>query len=75
MILCEWKDFSTDTETYTQQMFEEVVGDEFDAMMIEEGKEIPSYIWTVNYVCSIKPNSKMYSDISITKIRRNPVCE
>ncbi|RXJ00317.1 hypothetical protein DS745_12355 [Anaerobacillus alkaliphilus] len=75
MILCEWKDFSTDTETYSQQMFEELVGDEFDAMMFEDGKEIPSYIWTVNYVCIIKENSKMYKDISITKIQRNPVCE
>lgn len=75
MILCQWKDFSTDTETYSQQMFEEIVEDEFDAMLFEDGKEIPSYIWTVNYVCIIKMNSKMYKDISITKIQRNPVCE
>lgn len=75
MILCQWKDFSTDTENYSQQMFEELVGDEFDAMMFEEGKEIPSYIWTVNYVCIIKENSRAYKDISITKIQRNPVCE
>lgn len=75
MILCQWKDFSTDTEHYSQQMFEELVGDEFEAMMFEDGKEIPSYIWTVNYVCIIKENAKMYKDISITKIHRNPVCE
>lgn len=75
MILCGWKDFSTDTERYTQQIFEELVGDEFDAMMFEDDKETPSYIWTVNYVCIIKENSKIYKDISITKIYRNPVCE
>ncbi len=75
MILCEWKDFSTDTETYTLEIFEELVGDEFEAMMIEDGQTIPSYIWTANFVCLLKKNSRMYNDISITKIFRNPVCE
>ncbi|MFC4319922.1 hypothetical protein [Litchfieldia salsa] len=75
MILCEWKDFSTDTETYTLENFEEIVGDEFEAMMIEDGKTIPSYIWTTNFVCLLKQNTRMYNDISITKILRNPVCE
>ncbi|WP_216830831.1 hypothetical protein [Alkalihalobacterium elongatum] len=75
MILCQWKDFSTDTETYSLEMFEALVGDEFEAMMFEEGKEIPTYIWTVNFVCIINENSKLYNDISITKIQRNPVCE
>ena len=75
MILCEWRDFSTDTDTYTKEYFEELVGDEFEAMMVEEGKQIPSYIWTLNYVCLLKVNSKVYHDISITKIFRNPVCE
>jgi len=75
MILCEWRDFSTDTDTYTKEHFEELVGDEFEAMMVEEGKQIPSYIWTSNFVCLLKTNSKVYNDISITKIFRNPVCE
>jgi hypothetical protein len=75
MILCEWKDFSTDTETYTLENFEELVGDEFEAMMIEDGQTIPSYIWTTNFVCLLKQNTRMYNDISITKILRNPVCE
>lgn len=74
MILCDWKDFSTDTELYTQEIFEELVGDEFEAMMIEDG-DIPSYVWTVNFVCILKKNTRMYHDISITKIPRNPVCE
>lgn len=75
MILCEWKDFSTDAEIYSLEVFEELVGDEFEAMLIDEGESIPSYIWTSNFVCIIKQNSRMYNDISITKIQRNPVCE
>ena len=74
-IVCEWRDFSTDTETYTQELFEDLVGDEFDAMMFEsEDHDIPSYIYTVNFVCIIKKNTRMISDISITKIPRNPGC-
>ena len=75
MLLCEWKPFSTDMKQYTQETFEELVGDEFEAMMFEEGAEMPSTIWTTNYVCIIKPNARMINDISITKIQRNPVCE
>ena len=36
MMYCEWKSFSTDTETYTQEIFEETVGDEFEAMMFKD---------------------------------------
>ncbi|KGP70808.1 hypothetical protein [Pontibacillus yanchengensis] len=75
MILCEWRDFSTDTETYTLNVFENNVGDEFEAMMVEDGQEIPSFIWTVNHVVIIKQNARMYKDISFVKIPRNPVCE
>ncbi|WP_335872853.1 hypothetical protein [Bacillus sp. 2205SS5-2] len=75
MILCEWKDFNTDAENYTLESFENTIEDEFEAMMIEEGKDIPSYIWTVNYVVVIKRSARMYNDISFVKIQRNPVCE
>jgi glutamate synthase domain-containing protein 1 len=75
MIVCEWRNFSTDTETYTLETFEEMIGDEFEAMMFEDGQEIPSYIWTTNYVVIVKRNTRMYKDISFTKIPRNPVCE
>jgi len=75
MIHCEWQDFSTDTETYTKEHFEELVGDEFEAMMIEKGKYIPSFIWTTNFVCLLKQNTRVLNDISIIKILRNPVCE
>ncbi|MFC0472441.1 hypothetical protein ACFFHM_18625 [Halalkalibacter kiskunsagensis] len=74
MILCEWRDFTTDTETYTQKNFEELVNDEFEAMMFEGDEEIPAYVWTVNYVCLIKNGTRMIADISVTKIPRNPVC-
>jgi hypothetical protein len=75
MILCEWRDFSTDAATYTLESFEEMIGDSFEAMMFEEGNDIPSYIWTANYVVIIRRNTRMYHDISFTKIPRNPVCE
>ena len=75
MMLCEWKSFSTDSETYTQETFEETVGDEFEAMMFKDNETIPSYIWTVNYVIIVKKYSKVLTDISFEKIPRNPVCE
>ncbi|MBB5324091.1 hypothetical protein HNQ34_001183 [Anoxybacillus tepidamans] len=37
MIVCEWRDFS-----YTLESFEEMIGDEFEAMMFEDGDDIPS---------------------------------
>jgi hypothetical protein len=75
MMICEWKTFSTDTETYTQDVFEELVNDEFEAMMFKGDEPLPSYIWTVNYVIIIKNSSKILSDIAFEKIPRNPVCE
>ncbi|MFK9093508.1 hypothetical protein [Bacillus salipaludis] len=75
MMICEWKTFSTDSETYTQDVFEETVGDEFEAMLFKENEEIPSYIWTVNYVIIVKKYSKVLTDILFEKIPRNPVCE
>ncbi|ADU29067.1 hypothetical protein [Evansella cellulosilytica] len=75
-MLCEWVSFSTDTEMYTQDIFEDLVGDEFEAMMFEdEGHDIPSYIWTTNFVCVIKRSTRLINDISILKIPRNPGCQ
>jgi hypothetical protein len=75
MMICEWKNFSTDSETYSIEAFEAAVGDEFEAMLFKENEEIPSYIWTVNYVIIVKRCSKLFTDISFEKIPRNPVCE
>jgi hypothetical protein len=75
MMICEWKSFSTDSETYTQEAFEETVGDEFEAMMFKDNENIPSYIWTINFVIIVKKYSKVLTDISFEKIPRNPVCE
>ncbi|NKE04215.1 MULTISPECIES: hypothetical protein [Mesobacillus] len=75
MMYCEFKPFSTDTETYTQEMLEEVIGDEFEAMMYKDDTEIPAYIWTVNFVVIVKRSTKFLTDISFEKIPRNPVCE
>ena len=75
MIFCEFKPFSTDTETYTQEVFEEFVGDEFEAMMFKDDESIPAFIWTVNFVIIVKRGSRYITDLSFEKIQRNPVCE
>ncbi|MDQ6597038.1 hypothetical protein E2K98_00465 [Bacillus salipaludis] len=75
MMLCEWETFSTDSETYTLDTFEAVVEDEFEAMMLKKNEQIPSYIWTVNYVIIVKRSSKVTTDIYFEKIPRNPDCE
>lgn len=75
MIYCEFKPFSTDTETYTQEVFEEWAGEEFEAMMFIENDNIPAYIWTVNFVIIVKRGSRYITDLSFEKIPRNPVCE
>ncbi|WP_042355724.1 hypothetical protein [Bacillus rubiinfantis] len=75
MLVCEWNNFSTDAEVYTQEVFEEIIGDEFEAMMFKDDDKIPSYIWTVNFVIIVKRSSKVLTDISFEKIPRNPVCE
>ncbi|MRH43753.1 hypothetical protein GH741_13835 [Aquibacillus halophilus] len=72
MILYEWKNFGTDTDVYTKESFEEEINDVFEAMMIDDAKEIPQYIWTRNYVIIIKPTARMYKDVSFVKIPRNP---
>ncbi|MDZ5474193.1 hypothetical protein SM124_21085 [Bacillus sp. 31A1R] len=75
MMLCEWKNFSSDTELYTLEAFEELIGDEFESMMFKDDENIPAFIWTVNFVIIVKRCSKMYTDISFERIPRNPVCE
>ncbi|WP_071394420.1 hypothetical protein [Bacillus tuaregi] len=75
MMVCKWMNFSTDTETYTQDDFEGLVGDRFEAMVIKESTKLPSYIWTNNFVVIVKNNSSKFSDISFEKIPRNPVRE
>lgn len=72
MILKEWKDFGTDAEFYTKSSFEKQVDDVFEAMCLEEGKDIPNYIWTKQYVVVIKNNTRMINDVSFIKIPRDP---
>lgn len=72
MILHEWKDFSTDSDFYTKESFEEQVGDTFEAMCLDDGKEIPHYIWTKHSVVIIKSNTRMINDVSFVKVPRNP---
>ncbi|TQS75845.1 hypothetical protein DX933_06145 [Ornithinibacillus gellani] len=72
MILTCWKDFGTDSEYYTQMLFEKQLEDRFEALYLEEGKEIPSYIWTERYVIIVKTNTRMINDVSFIKYPRNP---
>ncbi len=74
MILCKWKSFSTDTETYTLESFEESIGDKFEAMMMKENDDIPTVIWTVNYVIIIKKISRITNEVYFERIPRNPAC-
>jgi len=72
MILTRWKDFGTDSEFYTQTLFEQQLEDSFEALYLEEGNEIPSYIWTKRYVVVVKSNTRMINDVSFLKYPRHP---
>lgn len=72
MISTRWKDFGTDSEFYTQTLFEKQLADHFEALYLEEGNEIPSYIWTERYVVVVKSNTRMINDVSFLKYPRNP---
>lgn len=72
MILNEWKEFNTDAESYSQEVFEQHIGDTFEAMCLEEGHDIPNYIWTKHYTVVIKPNTCLIKDISFVKVPRHP---
>lgn len=72
MILNEWKEFSTDAESFTQESFEQQIGDAFEAMCLKENHDIPNFIWTTRYVVIIKPNSRVIRDVTFVKVPRNP---
>lgn len=72
MIMTSWKDFGTDSEFYTQTLFEKKLEDHFEALYLEEGKDIPSYIWTKQYVVVVKNNTRIINDVSFLKFPRNP---
>ncbi|MGL4820296.1 MAG: hypothetical protein ACRC5C_09965 [Bacilli bacterium] len=74
MLLCDWRDFSTESETYTRERFEEIVGDEFEAMMVDE-HGFPKYIWTVNQVIIVTVRKRIVEDVAFDSIPRNPVCQ
>ncbi|WP_058305836.1 hypothetical protein [Gracilibacillus massiliensis] len=72
MIYYEWIDFKTDTNYYSQQTFEEDVGDQFEAVLFEKEKVHPTIIWTKQYVILVKTTTRMYQDITFIKIARHP---
>lgn len=74
-IVKEWTDFSVssgrDSQSYTKEMFENVVGDQFVAMKVSE-KGTPQLIWTKKYVCPILPEVIEVTDNPVLIYRRNP---
>ena len=60
MITTKWFDFSicdltwNDKTEFTQEYFEEYVGDKFEAVEINDETKLPEYIWTTKYVFYVK---------------------
>lgn len=71
MILTKWKEFGTDSE-YGKTIFEEQSDDNFEALYLKEGEDIPSYIWTNRYLVIVKSNMRMINNVSFLKFPRNP---
>lgn len=74
-IVKEWTDFSVssghESQSYTQEMFEDIVGDQFVAMKVSE-EGTPQLIWTEKYVCPILFEVIEVEDIPVLIYRRNP---
>lgn len=49
MIHCQWVNFHFENEVITQDRFEEMMNDHFQAMLLDE-TNFPRYIWTTNFV-------------------------
>lgn len=74
MIHCEWVDFMYENELLSEESFEELVNDTFQAIMVDENN-FPQYIWTANFVIIVTRRMKLLEEIEFRKIPRNPVCE
>lgn len=74
MIRCEWIEFMYDNESLTEDEFEEMMNDTFQAMMVDENN-FPQYIWTANHVIIVTRRIKLLEEIEFKKIPRNPACE
>lgn len=74
MIHCEWVDFMYENELLSEESFEELVNDTFQAIMVDENN-FPQYIWTANFVIIVTRRMKLLEEIQFRKIPRNPVCE
>lgn len=74
MIHCEWIEFMYENEPITEDRFEEMMNDTFQAMMVDEDN-FPQFIWTANYVIQVMKRVKLLEEIEFRKIPRNPACE
>lgn len=73
----EWVDFEIkdlfEEENYliTKEVFEEKIGDKFEAVKVNEHGE-PMVIWTTNYVVTIVNLEIVWGDIVWKVAERNP---
>ncbi|PGL69906.1 hypothetical protein ACSBO6_12175 [Bacillus sp. AL-1R] len=73
MIHCEWIEFKIENDLMTEEKFEEMMNDTFQAMMVDENN-FPQYIWTANYVVIVTKRIKILEEVEFIQIPRNPVC-
>lgn len=74
MIKCDWIDFQVDNELITQDRFEEMINDTFQAMTVD-GNNFPQIIWTANFVIVVTIRFKIVEEVEYKQIPRNPACE
>jgi len=74
MLNCEWVEFQIENELITQDRFEEMMNDTFQAMMLDENN-FPQYIWTANFVIIVTKRFKLLEEVEFKQIPRNPACQ
>ncbi|UPM52963.1 hypothetical protein [Gottfriedia acidiceleris] len=74
MIKCEWIEFMYENDPLTEKEFEEMMGETFQAMMVDENN-FPQFIWTANHVVIVTKRVRHVEDVEFKKIPRNPGCE
>lgn len=75
MIHCVWIEFEYENgDNLTEEEFEEMMGETFQAMMVDE-HNFPQFIWTANHVVIVTKRTRHLNDVEFIKIPRNPACE
>ncbi|MEH6937198.1 hypothetical protein V7056_04945 [Bacillus sp. JJ664] len=74
MMQCTWINFQLENEELTQERFEEMMDDHFQAVKLDD-TGFPQYIWTSNFVFIVIRRVKLIEEIEFKQIPRNPACE